>query len=383
MGVLDFLFNGSPPESVNTYGTTVDSVPRWLSDYTQGLISRANSIGGEAYQPYAGPRIAGFTQPQQQAFQSVQSNQGSYQPGVNQATQMTANGAAVAPINSAMPYLNLSTSYLDKAMAPGSGGLTAAAPYLGNANKTFPGSADEYMNPYVGNVLNRASDLAMRTFNERLKPQMDDQFTASGQFGSSRHMEEMNKGVRDITENLQSQSQAALAGAYDNAGQMFQADAGRQGTLASIAGQLGVSDRSGMFQGANTAGQLGATAGDLATSGGDLQLRGGQQMGNLAELLQSLGFKDSAQLEAVGSAQQGLNQRNLDLGYQDFTAQRDYPRQTVDWLSSVIRGLPNQGGVQTTTSNGPASTYQPSPLASLASLFTGLRGYQQATAQQG
>ena len=59
MAVLDFLFEGKPPKAVTTYGQTVTDVPKWLSDYTQGLIARANAIAAEPYQAYGGPRIAG------------------------------------------------------------------------------------------------------------------------------------------------------------------------------------------------------------------------------------------------------------------------------------------------------------------------------------
>ena len=67
-GVLDFLFEGKPPASVTTYGQTATDVPKWMSDYTQGLIARANAVAAEEYIPYEGPRIAGFDQDQQQAI---------------------------------------------------------------------------------------------------------------------------------------------------------------------------------------------------------------------------------------------------------------------------------------------------------------------------
>ena len=59
--LTDFLFEGRPPKSVTTYGQTIKDVPKWLSDYTQGLIARANQAAAEPYIPYGGPRIAPFT----------------------------------------------------------------------------------------------------------------------------------------------------------------------------------------------------------------------------------------------------------------------------------------------------------------------------------
>ena len=45
--VTDFLFEGKPPKSVTTYGQTIENVPKWMSDYTQGLIARANAAAAE------------------------------------------------------------------------------------------------------------------------------------------------------------------------------------------------------------------------------------------------------------------------------------------------------------------------------------------------
>ena len=76
----DFLFEGKPPQSVTTYGTTVEGTPKWMSDYTQGLIARANAAAAEPYIPYGGPRIAGFSPEQEAAFGMVEENVGAYQP---------------------------------------------------------------------------------------------------------------------------------------------------------------------------------------------------------------------------------------------------------------------------------------------------------------
>ena len=78
--VTDFLFEGQPPQSVTTYGQTVENVPKWMSDYTQGLIARANAAAAEPYIPYGGPRIAGFSPEQEAAFGMVEENVGAYQP---------------------------------------------------------------------------------------------------------------------------------------------------------------------------------------------------------------------------------------------------------------------------------------------------------------
>lgn len=314
MGALDFLFEGSPPPSVTTYGQTVEGMPKWMSDYTQGLIAKANAIGGESYQAYGGPRIAEFTPDQMKAF------------------EMTRAGAGKAP------------GMIEQA-AGMPGALATANPYFAQAGQKFPQAVNEYMNPYTENVVNRAGILANRTLNEQFMPALEARFGSAGHDSrSSAYRRAADQGVRDITEGLHSQSLGALSQAYDTAAQTFGADATRLGALGQSAGALAGQDRG--------------------------------QTADLAGALQKANITDAAALETVGRTEQGLNQSSLDLAYNDFANQRDYPRSTIDWMSSVIRGLPSDRAV-TSTSTGPSSVSGPSPLAQLGSLAsTGMGIYE-------
>lgn len=307
MGALDFLFEGTPPPSVTTYGQTVEGMPKWMSDYTQGLIAKANAIGAEPYQLYGGPRIAEFTPDQLKAFEMTRSSV----------------GQAPAAIQEAMN-------------APGA--LATASPYFAQAGRTFPQAVNEYMNPYTENVINRAGILANRVLNEQFLPAVESKFGAAGHDArSSAYRREVDRGVRDISEGLHSQALGALSQAYDTAAQTFGADATRLGALGQTAGEFAGQDR--------------AMTADLASA------------------LQRAGITDAAALETVGRTQQGLDQASLDLARSDFEQQRDYPRQTIDWMSSVIRGLPAERSV-TQTQTGPGDAFGPSPLAQLGSLAT-------------
>jgi hypothetical protein len=290
-GVLDFLFEGRPPSSVTTYGETVENIPKWLSDYTQGLIGRANVIAAEPYQEYGGPRISGWAPEQLEAFESGRENIGAWQPGIETAGGLTQAGAA-----------------------------------------SFPGQVGEYMDPYIGNVLDRQAELSQRQLTEQFIPELQSAFVGSGSFGGDRMMDLGIRGTRDIAEGLQGQQLGALSQAYGQAGQLFQQDRARE-------------------------------------------LAGGQQMGALAEAEQAMLGRDVAGLEAIGAQQRGMGQQSLDLAYQDFQQQRDYPRSQVDWMSNIVRGLPSS--TQTTTSQtGPADIYGPSPLSQIASLYSTYRGLQ-------
>lgn len=323
MGIADFLFEGRAPPATTTYGTRTDNIPQWMSDYTQGLIARANAVAAEPYQLYGGPRIAGFTPDTQRAFEQTRQSANAFQSPLTQAFSLT----------------NQATQR---------GGLSSAAPYMDTASRTFPTAVQQYMDPYQQHVTDRASELAARTFREQLMPSIDSRFIRSGQYGSSAMQESAQRAARDVTEQLQQQAASQLSQGYQTAGQLFGQDQARTAGLAQLAGQLGGQEQAALLQ-------------------------AGQQYGNLGQLSQQLGLQGASALDTIGQMQQGLNQRNLDVAYQDFVNQTQFPRQTIDWMSSVIRGLPTPTSSQT-TQVGPASVYQPSPLAQLGSAFAGVAG---------
>ena len=45
-------------------------------------------------------------------------------------------------------------------------------------------------------------------------------------------------------------------------------------------------------------------------------------------------------LSNIGAGERGLQQQLLDIGYTDFTNQRDFPRQNASWMSGILHGVP-------------------------------------------
>ncbi len=332
MGVLDFLFEGRPPPSVTTYGQTVESIPRWLSDYTQGVIGRANVAAAEQYIPYGGPRIAPFTDPQEESFRLAEENVGSYEPYLQGATEaVTGVTGGPSPLEQAQPYLTQGT-------------------------QDFPSGVEEYINPYIENVLNRQESLATRTLEERFLPALQRKFVGAGQYGSRGgfgSMEDIGvRGVRDIQEGLEEQRLATLGQAYGQAADIFGADRTREIQAGEVSGALGLGT-----------GQLG--------------LQGAERLGALGEFAQRAGLTDAAALEATGRTQQELGQTSLDLAYGDFREQRDLPFERVGFMSDIVQGLPYSRATQT-TDVGPANVYQPSGLSQLVGAYGVYRGLTSA-----
>jgi hypothetical protein len=315
------------------------------------------------------------------------------QPYFQQAGQLTSQGTQAAA--------GLATPYLQQASDLSQQGA-----------QTGLGNIQDYMNPYTDQVVNRIGELGARNLRENLLPNIQDRAIQAGTFGGSRSGEAIGRALRDTQESTLAQQSAALQQGYGQAGQLLQADRGRQlqaaqqqqalgqttagltaadyqRMLAGAQQQAAMGQASAGLEGADLAryGQAGAQIGALGQMQGQLagqagtqnlqaaqqvgalsnqdftrMLQSGQALGALGQQTQQMGMQNIAGLEAAGATQQQQAQRSLDQAYQDFLNQRDYGRGNTAYLNAAIRGL--QVPTSTTTeSSGPASVYQPSPLA--------------------
>jgi hypothetical protein len=289
-----------------------------LSDAVQGTIVKANAIAGQPYQPYNAQRIAAPTSAMETGWQTALSGAGAYKPAFD-----TASGV----LNSTV----------------GQSALTTASPFLNQSAKTWDtAAANQYMSPYVDAVNNRVAELGARNLQEQLMPAINDDFVRAGQYGGSRQQEATGRALRDVSEGVLAQQSANLNSAYGQAQSAFQSDQSRLGNLGQVMGNLSSIDFNN----------------NLGLSGALQKLGQGQQS---AAILQ--GTTEST----VGREQQAEQQKNLDLAYQDFQNQKNYPFDMVKFLSGIESGVPNVGGTTYTTNNAPlTNAYQPSGLAQIA-----------------
>jgi hypothetical protein len=233
-----------------------------------------------------------------------------------------------------------------------------AQPFMNQAAQTFPGQVQNYMNPFTDQVVDRIGDLGARNLSEKLMPAIGDQFIRAGQMGSSRHMGEVGKALRDTQESTLAAQSQALERGFGQAGQLFGQDASRMAGLAGQSGNLALGQQGAL-------GQLGQLAGNMQSVDAGNALRSGEAFSNLGRAEQASGLTGAAALDAVGQQQQRLGQANLDLAYQDFERQRDHPMNQLGMMSNVVRGVPySQSG--TTSQTGFAPAYQPSGLSQVA-----------------
>lgn len=103
------------------------------------------------------------------------------------------------------------------------------------------------------------------------------------------------------------------------------------------------------------------------------QLAGAQALSGFGQ--QALGNQQAyaAMLQGVGQTQRGMAQQNLDLAYQDFLAQRGYPREQLQTLLAGASGLPSPI-TQTTTQPGQSTLGQVGTAASAVGTLLDLFG---------
>lgn len=187
------------------------------------------------------------------------------------------------------------------------------------------GSTEAYMNPYIDNVMDRTMGRIRQATDYAKQWEGNTAATGAGAFGDARH------GIADALieeRGIQQMGDAAATGyaqAYDNAMGMKNTDINRMLQMADF-------NRQGI----------------------------GDMMSYIDSLYRS------------GSNQQALDQHSMDLGYQDFLRQLNYPIDQYNLMAAALNQSPY--GNQTTASQpGPSMAAQGlSAATGIGSLLTSL-----------
>jgi hypothetical protein len=286
---------GSPSTPEKT--TQVIDLPDWAKGYAKDTLSKTSAltdISQNPYQQYGGERIAGFQPMQQQAFEGAAGMQPSQQVGLGSGIAGAAGLGA------------LGTNYQGRNFRGGQFDTQAA---------------QEYMNPYTQNVVDYQKSQALRDF-QIAQPMRQAQAVQQGAFGGSRSAIVDAEAQRSLNSQLQGITATGQQAAFQNAQQQFNADQARRleaQRMGEQSRQYGAGlGMQGLQTGLQAAGQLGQLG----------QTEYGQKMG--INQLQS----------AYGQQQQQQAQRPLDMAYQDFINQQNYPYKQLGFMSDMIRGLP-------------------------------------------
>jgi len=359
---------GAPLPNITTTQQQVTAAPEFYTDYLNQLAKQGASTAQNA-------QYVGATDLQNQAFDRTSQNVGNYQPTLQNAINLAQNAGGMSAANVANPYiqgaargsaLDVANPYI-QAAASGSA-LNAASPYLNAASQNAYNSVNNYMNPYVNNVVDQIGALGQRQIQQNLAPQASAGIVGSGQFGSKRGAQALGQTISDANQNILATQGQALNTGYQNAMQAAQADMARQLQAGSTAGQLSTSDLARQLQAGVSAGQFstsdlarllqsGATAGQLTSSDMQNRIASAQQLGNLASTTQQLGLGDINALATMGGQKQTIAQN-----------EQLFPMQQLTNQSQLLRGytIPTSTGSSYT---GPIpGAYAASPLQQIAGL---------------
>jgi hypothetical protein len=306
---------GSAPTSTTVQNT---NIPEYAQPYVESTLGKAAALTDTSqnpYQPYQGNQVATFTPMQNQAFQNVGNQQ--IAPQLSDASNMAymTGQYGLGTQGTAAQLQNASLGL--GAMAAGSGDRYAQ-------QATNPAATQAYMNPYLQASLQPALQEVQRQYDITGTQQMGNA-SRSGAFGGSREalMAAENQRNKNIAMNQM------IGQGYNNAfqqaqqAQQFGANLGLQGLQA---GQQGVQGAVGAGQyGLAGLGQAGASASTLGQLG---QTQFGQEQAANQAML------------AAGTQQQALQQKALDVDYQKYQAQLNYPYQQLGFMSDLLRGLP-------------------------------------------
>jgi hypothetical protein len=349
---------GGTPE-VQKVESTTTNLPKYLQPYVTDIASRAQAESNREYTPYEGQRIAGFTPEQQQVQQNVMGLQqpGQFGQATDFATQAGLGSLATGQYN---PY----TFSTQNVAAPNLQQYQMAAPdQFGQAQ------AQQYMSPYAQNVM----DVQKReAITDAQKAQLMTNLGAArqGTYGGARQLLAGTERERALGTQLGDIQAKGLQSAYENAQQQFERDRAAQMGVGrtNLEAQLGVQQL-----GANTGLQAALAnqqqameaqrlseasrqfGSNLGMQGFAQALQSANTLGNLGQTQQQMDLQRLQAQDLTAAQMQQMNQKQLDLRYQDFINQRDDPRRALDYYSNLVRGLPNQMGYTQTTSAPPAS----------------------------
>jgi hypothetical protein len=259
---------GGKQKSTSTSVTRVD-FPDWIEPSLRDLITRSGELMDKPYEAYTGDRLSQFNADELSSFDLVR--------------QLTQNAG------------------LDMSEAQG---ITRQVADRG-LNGFDQSVLDQYMNPYIQNVMDISKQRQLDDF-DRSRNQLTDRMAQVGAFGGSR------AGLSEQT-------------LYDNFSRQMAEQEANQLAMAYESSQ------NRAFQGTQLAGQ---SAMDLA---------------NLSRLQQAQGLTGATALSAQGAQQRGLNQAGLDVDYQEFLTQQAYPYQQLQFGAGMINPIAQMSAGQTNT----------------------------------
>jgi len=357
-GLVEFKGKGGGGSSAPQENTTYTSdLPEYAKPFYEELLKQSgkqtyttdasgNVTGVKTDTPYAGDRVAGFTDLQERVQTDVagMSPRGEFDLAqTNIADAIGTSRTAAGGIGSALGYTPGTVESLGMT-TPGTFDATAAA---------------TYMSPYQTNV----TDAAIREAKKQADIQKNANAMSSigrGTFGSGREAlmtGEADAQTRALIADLRAQGQEK---SFLNAQSQFERDRAAGMTAEERTLQAEMDRRKLQQQGD----QYGAgLQKDIGLAGLQAQMAGAGQQATIGAADQATELERLQAQAATGAEQQAMSQEELNIAYQQFMENQDAERRALEFQSNILRGTAGAlGSTQT--------QYAPAP--SMASQIGGL-----------
>ena len=246
--------------------TQITELPDYARPYFTNIMKRAEADSLNQYQPYGGERLA----------------QSSDIADIVESRNMVRDVAGAG-----LPEL-------DEAIS-GVRDISQRGQFTGQV-------AQDYMNPYMDQVVDRQKQAAIQDFNRMGAARAADAVNA-GAFGGSRQAVANYLAEEGLQRQLGDIEATGREAAFRDARAGFDADR-----------------------------QMGITGlGQLATMGGSRR---------------AADIQNAQLLEGIGKSQLGEKQAELDMGYQDYLTQQNFTKDQLGFLSNILQGVPIQPNQQ-------------------------------------
>jgi hypothetical protein len=298
-----------------------------LAQY-QSVVAGANQTAQTPFSTYGSPGATNADGTTQQFVAPVNSEQTSGINATNSSAQEAQPGYAAA--QNTLGTAQAGTTGINNAAT----GLAAASAGAVDPTQLTGSDINQYMNPYIGDVLGTTDALANQN-NSIAQSGALGTAISSGAFGSDRtgiaaaNLNQQNQLAENATNAniLNTGYNTALGTAQQQQGVDLSAGQANRAALASSGSELASIGQTAYGEGANTASEQGALASGAQTAG----LQGA-----------------NAQI-AAGTVQQQTQQAQDTAEYNQFLQSQSYPFQVGSWLAGISEGTGALSGSTTTT----------------------------------
>jgi hypothetical protein len=286
------------------------TLSNWVAPYVTSMLGRGEALSNMPYTPYTGPLTAGPSGLQEQAFGGI--------AGLTVPTDISAAGGFAGDL------------------AERAGGMTYD-PSTFTSGMFTNDVAQQYMNPYLQSALDPQIAQARRQA-ELAQQQLQSQYGRAGAYGGSRQAvaeAELQKAMLDRMADI---TGTGYRDAFDRALQGYQTDAARSLQAQGMGEQsrqfgagFGLDALSRSLQARQLQSQLGTTA-------------LGAERDILSDMLRG------------GAMERDIEREGIAADREQFEYERDYPYRQVQFMQSLLQGLPV--GAQNTEYIQPGGIYE-------------------------